>query len=153
MKMQSKILIRKFQQADLHQVAKLFDAYRQFYVENPDLNLALQYIGDRVRNNESVILVSENGAGDLDGFCQLYPTFCSVQAKPIYVLYDLFVASSARGKGIAKQLLDAAVNLGRENGKARLDLSTAKTNRKAQAVYEANGWKRDDDFFTYSYSL
>lgn len=151
--MQRKIQIRKFEQQDLSQVAELFDAYRQFYQASSDINLAVQYISERIKNNESVILVSENDGGELDGFCQLYPTFCSVEAKPVYVLYDLFVASSGRGKGIARHLLDAAVKLGQENGKARLDLSTAKDNHAAQSVYEAHGWKRDNDFFTYSYSL
>ena len=151
--MQSKIQIRNFQQQELNQVAHLFDAYRQFYEERTDINLALRYISERVVNKESVIFVAENDQGSLVGFCQLYPTFCSVAAKPIYVLYDLFVAPSARGQGVAKQLLDAAVVLGKENGKARLDLSTAKTNLTAQALYEANGWVRDHVFFTYSYSL
>jgi len=151
--MQSKLQIRKCQQHDLKQIAQLFDAYRQFYDESADLNLAQQFLEERIRNNESVILVAENEAGTLDGFCQLYPTFCSVLAQPIYVLYDLYVAPEARGKGLARHLLDGAVLVAKENGKARLDLSTAKTNLKAQAVYEAHGWIRDNDFLTYSYLL
>jgi ribosomal protein S18 acetylase RimI-like enzyme len=153
MKMQIKIKIRKFQQHDLHQVAVLFDAYRQFYGEPADLNLATEFLSERVRNNESVILVAEQDNGVLAGFAQLYPTFCSVMAKPIYVLYDLFVAPEARASGVARQLLAAGVNLARENGFGRLDLSTAKTNLKAQSVYEATGWERDQDFYTYSYML
>jgi len=151
--MQSKLQIRKFQQHDLNQVARLFDAYRQFYQESPDLKLAEQYLEARVRNNESVILVAENTEGQINGFCQLYPTFCSVLAQPIYVLYDLFVAQDARGQGIARHLLDAAVVVGKENGKARLDLSTAKTNLTAQSLYESHGWIRDNEFLTYSYML
>jgi len=151
--MQSKLQIRKFQQHDLNQVARLFDAYRQFYEESPDLKLAEQYLEARVRNNESVILVAENTEGQINGFCQLYPTFCSVLAQPIYVLYDLFVAQDARGQGIARHLLDAAVVVGKENGKARLDLSTAKTNLTAQSLYESHGWIRDNEFLTYSYML
>jgi len=151
--MQSKIQIRKFQQPDLTQVAQLFDAYRQFYEESSDINLAQQYISERISKNESIILVAENSEGVLVGFCQMYPTFCSVMAKPIYVLYDLFVGPAARGNGVAKQLLDAAVVLAKETGRARLDLSTAKSNLKAQSVYEANGWERDLDFFWYSYLI
>jgi ribosomal protein S18 acetylase RimI-like enzyme len=98
-------------------------------------------------------LVADDGQGTLLGFCQLYPTFCSVMAKPIYVLYDLFVDPAARGMGMATQLLDASVGYAKETGRARLDLSTAKTNLNAQSVYEANGWKRDQDFFTYSYPI
>ena len=37
-----------------------------------------------------------------------------------------------------------------KNGMARLDLSTAKDNLKAQALYESLGWARDDVFYTYN---
>ena len=136
--MQINIQIRKFQQRDLKELVPLFDHYRQFYEEASDTDLAEKYLSERISKNESVILVAENGESSLVGFCQLYPTFCSVMAKPIYVLYDLFVTPAARGSGVAKQLLDAATNLAKEHGMARLDLTTAKTNLKAQSVYEAS---------------
>lgn len=151
--MQIKIHIRPFRVTDLNQVAQLFDGYRQFYKEPADLDLAHQYISDRISKNESTILVAENQLGALVGFSQLYPTFCSVIAKPIFVLYDLFVSPASRGTGVAQQLLDAAVVLAKEQGKARLDLTTAKSNLKAQSVYEANGWNRDHNFYTYYYSI
>jgi len=151
--MQSKLQVRKFKPDDLTAVAQLFDAYRQFYDAPADLPLAIKYIAARAEKNESLVLVSEGSDGTLNGFCQLYPTFCSVLAQPIYVLYDLYVTPSARGQGVAMNLLDAAVAAGKEHGKARLDLSTAKTNAKAQSVYAAHGWIRDNDFFYYSISI
>ena len=36
------------------------------------------------------------------------------------------------------------------NGLARLDLTTAKTNYAAQALYEALGWACDEVFYTYN---
>lgn len=151
--MQSTIQIRKIQKHDIQRVAELFDAYRQFYLEKPDLALAEQFIVARIQNGESEILVAEQDGQRLVGFSQLYPTFCSVQAVPIYVLYDLFVAPEARSLGAARLLLDAAVDLARANGKGRLDLSTAKTNLRAQGLYEAHGWQRDEEFFHYSYQI
>jgi ribosomal protein S18 acetylase RimI-like enzyme len=47
-------------------------------------------------------------------------------------------------------LLRAAETLAAENGKARMDLSTAKANTAARAAYESLGWVRDDVFYTYS---
>ena len=38
-------------------------------------------------------------------------------------------------------------------GKARMDLNTAKTNKPAQAAYEALGWVRDEEFYAYSKSV
>jgi len=136
--------------ADLDAVAPLFDAYRQFYGQAPDAGLARRFIQDRIQNQESVILVASIPAGQLVGFCQLYPSFCSVLAQPIYVLYDLYVASGARRSGAGRVLLQAAEGLATEHGKARLDLTTAKSNTAAQAAYESLGWVRDEVFFAYS---
>ncbi|WVM90414.1 GNAT family N-acetyltransferase [Halopseudomonas pachastrellae] len=61
-----------------------------------------------MQNGESVVLMAETAEGQLAGFCQLYPTFCSVDMAPICVLYDLFVAADFRRQGVAEQLLTAA---------------------------------------------
>lgn len=136
--------------ADLDAVATLFDAYRQFYEQAPDLALAKRFISDRLQNKESAILLALDAEQTTVGFCQLYPTFCSVEAKSIYALYDLYVAPSARGAGVGIVLLEAAEQLAKENGMARMDLTTAKTNLPAQAAYESLGWVRDEAFFAYS---
>ena len=47
-------------------------------------------------------------------------------------------------------LLRAAETLAAENGKTRMDLSTAKTNKAARAAYESLGWVRDEVFYAYS---
>jgi ribosomal protein S18 acetylase RimI-like enzyme len=135
---------------DLHAVALLFDAYRQFYEQEPDLDLAMAFIGERMRNRESVVLLAQHDGGAAVGFCQLYPTFCSVKARPIYALYDLYVAPHARRSVAAHQLLLAAERQAAQDGKARMDLTTAKNNLAAQAAYESLGWVRDDVFLAYS---
>jgi GNAT superfamily N-acetyltransferase len=136
--------------ADLDAVAPLFDAYRQFYAQAPDLAKARNFIGERLRNSDSVVLLALDDAHQAVGFCQLYPTFCSVEAKPVYTLYDMFVAPAARRSGVGRLLLRAAERLAADSGKARMDLSTVKANIPAQAAYESLGWVRDEDFYTYS---
>ncbi len=136
--------------ADLDTIAPLFDAYRQFYQQAPDLSLARRFIAQRLQNGESVVLLACNAAGQAIGFCQLYPSFCSVEAQPIYTLYDLFVAPAARRSGAGHRLLQAAEQLALAHGKARMDLTTARDNHAAQSVYESLGWVRDDVFFAYS---
>jgi ribosomal protein S18 acetylase RimI-like enzyme len=136
--------------SDLEVVASLFDAYRQFYVQAPDLALATRFIRERMENHESVILLASNAAQQVIGFCQLYPSFCSVEAKPIYTLYDLFVVPEARRTGAGRVLLLAAEQLAKEHGKVRMDLTTAKTNVAAQTAYESLGWVRDEVFYAYS---
>lgn len=144
--------IRLAAPADLPAVAALFDAYRQFYEQPADASLALQFIGDRMRKQESMILVAQvaDAAESIVGFCQLYPSFCSVIAQPILTLYDLYVAPQARQTGAGRALMQAAHAHARQNGFARLDLSTARTNHKAQALYESLDWVRDEVFLYYN---
>lgn len=146
----SNIHIKKAQPKDVSQVAPLFDDYRQFYEQAPNLQLATDFLIQRLKNNESVILIAENDAQKIVGFCQLYPSFCSVIAAPVYVLYDLFVAAAERKSGIGKALMEAATEHAREQGFSRLDLTTAKDNITAQSVYETLGWVKDEVFYTYN---
>lgn len=144
------ISTRDAQPTDIAAVAELFDLYRQFYAQAPDPGLAHDFIHQRFTKGESVILVAESAGAGLVGFCQLYPTFCSVEAKPIYMLYDLFVLPSARTQGVGRRLLEAAEAKARAQGKARMDLTTARTNLAAQSLYASLGWVRDEVFLAYS---
>ena len=137
---------------DLDALAPLFDAYRRFYEQPGDVALAGAYLHARMERGESAILVAE-ADGQLLGFCQLYPTWCSVAAARIFVLYDLFVDADARRAGVGRSLMLAAQDFGRAAGAVRLDLSTARSNERAQALYESLGWQRDDVYLTYNLSL
>lgn len=144
------ISVREAAAADIAAVSELFDCYRRFYEQPPDLPLARTFITDRIINCESVILVADSNPSGMAGFCQLYPSFCSVEAKPIYVLYDLFVLPLMRKSGVGRTLLQAAEARALVDGKKRIDLTTARTNTPAQALYESAGWARDDIFFAYN---
>ena len=137
---------------DLDGLAPLFDAYRRFYEQPGDVALASEYLHERMERRESAILVAE-ADGQLLGFCQLYPTWCSVAAARIFVLYDLFVDADVRRSGVGRALMLAAQDFGRQAGAVRLDLSTARTNARAQALYESLGWRRDDVYLVYNLSL
>jgi ribosomal protein S18 acetylase RimI-like enzyme len=149
----SQVKTRPAESRDLEAVAALFDAYRQFYEKPADLALARRYIVERFQRKESVILVAENAAGEIVGFTQLYPAFCSVLADRTYVLYDLFVTPSARGTGAGRALMDAAEAHARRTGAARLELQTAKTNLIGQSLYESCGWVRDEAFYVYTKTM
>lgn len=149
----NKVKTRPAQARDLDAVAELFDAYRQFYQMPPDLPLARRYLGERFQRGESVIFVAEDAKGEIIGFTQLYPAFCSVVADRTFVLYDLFVTPAARGIGAGRALMEAAEAYGRAHGAARLELQTAKTNLVGQSLYESCGWKRDELFFAYAKNL
>jgi len=142
---------------DLATLAALFDAYRQFYQQAPDLPRATQFIADRLHDRQSILLVAtatdDSATQPLLGFCQIYPSFCSILAQPIYILSDLYVTPAARRSGAGRQLLLGAGAHARQHGVARLDLTTARSNQAAQALYESLGWKRDHIFLAYSRSV
>jgi ribosomal protein S18 acetylase RimI-like enzyme len=149
----TKVTTRQAEARDLDAVASLFDAYRQFYEMPADLALARRYLDERFQRRESVIFIAENADGDIVGFTQLYPAFCSVLADHTFVLYDLFVTPGARGTGAGRALMETAEAHARAQGAARLQLQTAKTNKIGQSLYESCGWKRDDLFHVYEKGL
>ena len=146
----SYLVVRRASVADVPAVAPLFDAYRQFYEQSSDLGLATCFLTQRLENDESVLFLALNVSGVAVGFCQMYPSFCSVIAKPIVVLYDLFVVPTTRQSGAGRALMQAAEAFAVSHLYARLDLTTARTNLTAQALYESEGWNRDDVFLAYS---
>jgi ribosomal protein S18 acetylase RimI-like enzyme len=138
---------------DLEQLASLFDGYRQFYGKRSDLELARQFLSDRLSHRDSLVLIAEEPGEGAVGFVQLYPSFSSVRAARIYILNDLFVVANARRRGTGALLLRAAADIARTSGAVRLKLSTEITNLSAQRIYTALGWKRDEDFYEYGLSL
>ena len=149
----AKVKTRLAEARDLDAVAELFDAYRQFYEKPGDLALAHRYLYERFQRKESVVIVAENSSGEIVGFTQLYPAFCSVLADRTFVLYDLFVTPPARGTGAGRALMEAAEAHARKSGAARLELQTAKTNTIGQSLYESCDWKRDELFYNYTKNL
>ncbi|MEJ7804763.1 MAG: GNAT family N-acetyltransferase [Telluria sp.] len=143
--------IRQAVLADLEVLSLLFDGYRVFYGRESNVTAAKEFLLARFEHGQSVLFIAFDGSTAV-GFTQLYPSFSSVSLGRIYILNDLFVHQSARGKGAGAQLLSAAIKFGKSVGAIRLALSTALTNTKAQALYETEGWERDDDFF-YTYTI
>ncbi len=137
--------------AHVPEAGRLFDLYRQFYQCDPDLKLATDFIDARVINDESIIFLAVSRAGNGVGFVQMYPSFCSVEAVKIQILYDLYVDLGFRKQGLGRRLMEQATQYARESGASRLDLLTAKDNFSGQALYESLGYvKTNQDFFAYS---
>jgi len=133
---------------ELDTLVPLFDAYRRFYGQAPDLTGARAFLADRFKRGESVIFLAVVD-GAIVGFTQLYPTFSSVSMKRLWVLNDLFVAPDARKSGAGRALLERAERWAAETGAKGLTLSTQITNLPAQRLYEACGWTKDDEFIHY----
>ena len=146
--------VRQATPGDVDRLAPLFDAYRQFYERPPDLALARDFLSERLRNGESVVFLAEE-ANAAVGFVQLYPLFSSTALAPgrLWMLNDLYVVPAARGRGVARQLMDRARRLAEETGACGLQLCTARTNSSAQALYESLGYRVDNEFLYYELHL
>lgn len=144
--------IRQATSDDVEVLVPLFDGYRQFYGQASNPVAAREFLGQRLRREQSTVFIAES-AGQAVGFAQLFPTFSSVSLAPAFVLNDLFVLAEFRRFRIGQRLLEAAVAFCRSAGAVRVSLSTAVANGPARALYEASGWKQQADFDVYTLKL
>jgi ribosomal protein S18 acetylase RimI-like enzyme len=140
-------------------VIALFNNYRVFYKQEPDLALAETYIKARLQNNESIIFVAladVDGVQVPTGFTQLYPRLSSVRATKNWLLNDLYVDEAFRKQGIGEALIKKAMEFARNDGATYIKLETAIDNYTAQSLYEAIGFIKQapgGSFFTYQAQL
>lgn len=137
---------------DLDALAPLFEAYRRFYQQPADSPKSRAFIAERLNRGDSVIFVAEENT-ELLGFTQLYPLFSSTACRRLWLLNDLFTTESARRKGVARCLLEAAREHAIATGAWGIELATAHTNLPAQRLYESLGYVLDQAFRVYSLKL
>ena len=134
---------------DLDIITPLFDAYRMFYQQTSDLNVARNFLSERLSKQESVIFFATNEEMKGLGFVQLYPSFSSVSAKRLWILNDLFVAEPARRSGVARQLMQRARDFAISTDAKGLFLETAHDNFQGQSLYESLGYQRKSEFYYF----
>lgn len=133
---------------DLQALANLFDQYRMFYGQSSDVEGAVEFLSDRLEQQDSVIFVAAI-EGRIVGFAQLYPSFSSVAMQPIWILNDLYVTPDHRRLGVAKALMATAKAHGQESKAIRIMISTQVSNLAAKSLYQSQGYFRDSEFDTY----
>jgi GNAT superfamily N-acetyltransferase len=141
---------------DLPDLLPLMRGYCDFYEVDPSderlLDLARTLIADPERQGLQLI-ARDDGDGRAVGFATIFWTWSTLSADRLAVMNDLFVSADARGGGVADALIAACADQCRERGVPELAWQTAKTNVRAQAVYERVGAARDDRWLDYSLSV
>ncbi|MEK4486257.1 GNAT family N-acetyltransferase [Psychrobacillus sp. FSL H8-0484] len=128
----------------LEDLTPLFNAYRIFYEQQSDVEGAKEFLKARIQKDESVIFMAYEEDIAV-GFVQLYPFFSSVGMQRAFVLNDLYVDMTFRGKGVGKVLMEQAFRFC-EMEKARFVLlQTATNNHTAKALYEQMGMQIDHE--------
>ena len=143
--------IQKATLNDLDSLSELFDLYRIFYQQKSDLNGAREFIKERLNNEESVIFIAFDENNPI-GFVQLYPSFSSVSMKRTWVLNDLYVSESVRGKGFGEKLIKKAITFAKDTGAKGVLLETNIENVTAQRLYEKIGFTKETNHF-YFFSI
>lgn len=152
--MPDRLKIVRATRGHIAQLVPLFDAYRVFYGQESDPGAARSYLLDRLAQDESVIFLASDKESERPlGFTQLYPSFSSVNLRPLWILNDLYVVPSHRRQGIGRALMKTAHLFARETGAHAVTLATAVDNVHAQRLYESLGYRRDDAFYTYDLLL
>jgi len=136
----------------LETLTPLFNGYRAFYKQAPNLDAANKFLRKRLESNDSVIFLALDAAGNGLGFTQLYPLFSSVSMQRTYVLNDLFVTEKGRGAGVGAALLKQVQHFASESGSKGLTLETA-VNNPAQHLYRKLGWVQDTVVNHYTWEV
>ena len=145
------MVIEPVTETDLPELLPLLRGYCEFYETDPSDEALLDLSRWLLEHPEDgVQLIARNEGGRAVGFSTIYWTWRTMYASRIAVLEDIFVAPEARGTGIADELIRDARVRAREHGARDLTWQTAKTNERAQGVYERIGAERDDGWLDYS---
>ncbi len=143
--------VRQAYTEDVDNLVSLFDLYRIFYGKASDLVSARSFLRQRLTNAESEIFLAQASDGEVVGFTQLYPLFSSTQMKRLWLLNDLFVLASFRGRGLSVRLIDAAKDHCRKTDACGLMLETAMDNVVGNSLYPRAGFKMDREHNYYAW--
>ena len=133
-------------EGDLAELLPLMRGYADFYGVSPSdeglLAMARTLVSDP--EHEGVQIIARDGTGSPVGFATIFWSWSTLSARRLGVMNDLFVASDARGSGLAEALIAECLERCRIRGADSLGWQTAKDNLRAQAVYERVGGKREE---------
>jgi GNAT superfamily N-acetyltransferase len=137
--------IETVSEADLPDLLPLMRGYCDFYGSSPTDESLLQMSRALIADPdcEGVQVVARGDAGEPVGFATIFWTWSTNSAARVGTMNDLFVAPEARGKGVAEALIRECVERCHRRGAIRLEWQTALDNKRAQAVYERVGGKRE----------
>ena len=130
--------VRRASPEDAAAVARLLHDFQLEYDEpSPGVEVLAERYEKQLRDGDVTVLLV--GAGP-DGFAQLrFRPWVYSDGLHSY-LEELYVVPSLRGKGLGRSLLDAAMDVARDEGATYMDLGTSETDTAARGLYESSGF-------------
>ncbi|MEA2425939.1 MAG: hypothetical protein QOH13_2349 [Thermoleophilaceae bacterium] len=146
--------VQRVGESDLDDLLPLMRGYSDFYEVDPSdealLALSQALIDDPEHEGVQLIARDLGEEGEPLGFATVYWMWSTSRAARIAIMNDLFVAPSARRRGVGEALIAACLGLARERGAVSLQWQTALDNHTAQALYDRVGGVRES---WYDYHL
>ena len=142
-------MIRYAMEKDIEKIEDLLSQVDMVHHNGrPDIfNIGNKYSEEELKellnNKQRPILVSVNESDEVIGYCfgifqQHKDNSILTNIKTLYI-DDLCVDEKFRGKGIGKELYEAALSLAKENGCYNLTLNVWSCNESAMRFYESMG--------------
>jgi len=128
-------VIRAIQASDKAQWARLFVAYGIFYETAFTQEIVDGVFEKLVGESTEIQGVVALRDDSIVGFALYRPLYDTFTNGPAWHLDDLYVDPSARGTGVATDLIEAVAIIARENGGGTIRWITADDNVTAQSVY------------------
>jgi GNAT superfamily N-acetyltransferase len=143
--MPTKLQTAPVEAAEFERLLPLIAAYQRFYeVEEIDEERNRAFFRRFLAPSDDGMLLGAHDAGELVGYACLYWHFSSTRAVETVLMNDLFVAESARGRGVGRAMIKASAAVARERGAAQLEWATAPDNLTAQRLYDSTGAARSE---------
>jgi GNAT superfamily N-acetyltransferase len=149
----AEITIRRATERDLPSLGRLgahllrthyaFDSAR-FMAPGPDPEGGYAwFLGTQLAEPDVAVLVAERGDAIVGYvYAALEPQSWQELREPAGFVHDVVVDEASQGGGIAKALMESAIDWLRERGAPRVLLWTAPQNAPAQRVFERLGFRR-----------
>jgi GNAT superfamily N-acetyltransferase len=136
------ILIRRAKESDLRAIEKLLEDLINAMddTEGIDTGTALENCERLLNDAGSHFLVAAR-EGTPVGFINFTVRQTILHQGPSALIDELVVAEEYRGKGVGRQLVQAAIEKCRRLGCSEVEVSTEKTNLKARKFYKQYGFE------------
>lgn len=142
---------RLAREADLDALSVLFHEYRSTSISLENLAQLADsraWVDARFQHQDAVFILALE-ADKVVGFITLYQGFSSVSLQKYWILNDLYVRISVRGKGCAKELMVFAHDYAVETGAKGIELETGEHNMIAQSLYAGLGYVENTHYKHY----
>lgn len=142
-------------EADFEALSLLFHEYRSTSISLDKLGELADtqaWVISRFHHADAIFILAKEGE-KLVGFITLYQGFSSVSLQKYWILNDLYMRVSMRGRGCAKVLMLFAHDHAVETGAKGIELETGQHNMIAQTLYADLGYVENTHYKHYFWNV